>query len=808
MLIRKLRRDPVLIAAATATLAICIGANTTMFSLVNSILLKPLPYPGGDRLCWVTERMGRNNEMDVAVAPDYYSLREQGRVFEDVSAFDTLTLNWTGVERPEQLDAAQVTPSFFRVMGSQPLMGRYLAPGEEGSKAPTIAVVSYAFWRNRLGSDPGAVGKAIQLDRLPHTIVGVMPQGFDYPQGTQVWRPLPIDEASQRPRSARRPMRIVNILARLKPGVGEQQLATEMSRLTFAIRGEYPPEYESAGFLKNMAITAMPLQGRMTGDLKPALLVLTAAVGLVLLIACVNLANLLLARASARQRELAVRLALGADRWRIIRQMLAESVLLALPGGLAGMAIAGLAVWALNAAKPLVLVRYPAISVDVPTLLFTFGLTLGTGLVFGIAPALAAGRIDIQNSLKAAGQTQSLGPRIAGLRRILVVAELSVSLVLLVGAGLLSRSFLKLAGARLGFPADHLLTLRVNLTSSRYATAESQVQFFEDVLQRVRGLPMVRDAAVSTDVPLSGERQWNSTSFQVAGRPPLPASQRPSAAVTMVSRDFFRTMGIPLTAGRLFGPGDSPSSPDNIVVNEAFARKIFPGEDPLGRRIVTGANDSQQFTIIGVAGSIRGNALGAEPAPLIYHCTCQGGNRFLSLMRLMVRTNQDPSAAIRAVEGQVYAVDRDQPVFDVKTMEQRLEDSLAPQRFQLVLIGTFAVLAILLAAAGVYGVMSYLVARRTREIGIRVALGARPEDIMRLVFSETAGLVLVAVAIGLGGAWVLTRYVKAMLYGVTALDGPTFAITPLVLAVTVLVASLGPARRAARVDPITALREE
>jgi len=279
MLIRKLRRDPVLIAAATATLAICIGANTTMFSLVNSILLKPLPYPGGDRLCWVTERMGRNNEMDVAVAPDYYSLREQGRVFEDVSAFDTLTLNWTGVERPEQLDAAQVTPSFFRVMGSQPLMGRYLAPGEEGSKAPPIAVVSYAFWRNRLGSDPGAVGKAIQLDRLPHTIVGVMPQGFDYPQGTQVWRPLPIDEASQRPRSARRPMRIVNILARLKPGVGEQQLATEMSRLTFAIRGEYPPEYESAGFLKNMAITAMPLQGRMTGDLKPALLVLTAAVG-------------------------------------------------------------------------------------------------------------------------------------------------------------------------------------------------------------------------------------------------------------------------------------------------------------------------------------------------------------------------------------------------------------------------------------------------------------------------------------------------------------------------------------------------
>jgi len=358
--VRGLRRDPMLALTAALTLAICIGANTTVFSIVNSILLRPLPYPGSERIYWVNERIGKQ-QMEVGAGPDYYSLREQNRAFEEIAAFDSTTLNWTGVEKPEQLDAAQVTPSFFRVMGTPPMMGRFLAPDEQGERAPAVVVVSYAFWRSRMGGDPHAVGKTITLDRLPNTIIGIMPQGFDYPRETQIFRPLPMDEATQRPRSATRPMRLVSMLAKLKIGVRELELTTEMARLTHNIRREYPKEIETSGFLNGMAILAQPLQKRLTGDLRPALLVLSGAVGLVLLIACVNVANLLLARASARQRELAVRLALGSHRRRIIQQMLTESMMLALPGGLIGAGVAYLAVRGLNAWQPLVLQDYPAI---------------------------------------------------------------------------------------------------------------------------------------------------------------------------------------------------------------------------------------------------------------------------------------------------------------------------------------------------------------------------------------------------------------------------------------------------------------
>jgi len=805
--LRGLRRDPVLAIAATATLALCIGANTVVFSLVNSILLRPLPYPGADRIHWLSEHIGREN-MEITPGADYYSTAEQAQLFEAVAAYDPLTLNWNGIEKPEQLDAAQVTASFFRVMGVQPMMGRYLAAREEGLKAPAVVVVSYALWRNRLGSNPHVLGSAITLDRVPYTIIGVMPQGYDFPRGTQIWRPLPMDESSERPRSAMRPMRIVRMVARVKPGVGEGELDSEMARLTQTIRAEYPKDFEAAGNLRGMSIVAVPLQKRLTGDLRPALLILTGAVALVLLIACVNLANLLLARASARHRELAVRLALGSDRSRVIRQLLTESLLLALPGGLVGAGLGAFAVWLLNLAKPAILVRYPAVSVDLRTLLFTFGLTLATGLVFGLAPALSAARIDIHEALKSGGHGQSGGPRAARLRQGLVVAELGVSLVLLIGAGLLARSFLKLAHTDLGFDPARLLTLRVNLVGPRYAKAEGQMQFYDDVLERVRQDPRVIAAAVSTDLPLSGEQPFSTGRFQVEGRAPLPLAQMPQANTTLVSRDFFRTFGIPVESGRTFNSSDNSQSADAVVVNRAFARKVFPGEDPLGRKLLFGRGGSEARVIVGVVGSIRGSALGAEPAPLVYRCECQGGNRFATRMALVVRTSGDPRAVVRDVEAQVYAEDRNQPVFDVKTMEERLEDATASQRFQLMLIGTFAGLALVLAAAGVYGVMSYLVTRRTRELGIRIALGARPEDVVRHVLGENLVLVLVAVAAGLGGAWALTRYLKTMLYGVTTLDAPTLAVAPAILAATVALASLGPARRAARVDPMTALREE
>jgi putative ABC transport system permease protein len=818
--IRDLRRQPALILAASGTLALAIGSNTTVFSLVNTVLLRPLPYPGSERIYWIGERFGRM-AMVVAVGADYYSIREENRVFEDVAAYDSINVNWTGGDAPEQLLAAQVTPSFFRVMDTRPMLGRYLISGEEGSKTPLAAVLSYPFWRSRLGSDAHILGKTITIDGLPVNVIGVMPQGFDYPHGTQLWRPLDMDESAQRPRLTTRPMRLVEIVARLKPGISQTGLDTEMARLAHNLRGEYPPDFKTSGFLQGFTVAAANLQRRITGDLRPALLVLTGAVALVLLIACVNLANLLLARAGGRRRELAVRLALGAGRVGIIRQMLRESVLLALPGGAAGIGIAASAVAALNRYKPLILDRYPAISLDLATLAFTFGLTLLTALIFGIAPAVSASGVSILEALKSAGHTQSGGPGAARLRRILVVGELGLSLVLLVGAGLLARSFLKLAHVPLGFPADHLVALRVNLTDRRYASAAAQMSFYNEVLERIRRLPMVRAAAISTDIPLSGAHPYSGTTFQVEGRPPLSMAQRPQADGAMVSPDFFAVMGIPLLAGRIFDEHDAyrqtsqamidrgydpHGSAAAVMVNEAFARKIFPGENPLGRTILSGAND--RSIIVGVVGSIRGNSLGAEPAPLIYSCACGAGNRFLSRMAILVRTAGDPHSAIRPVEQQVYAVDRQQPVSDALSMEERLAASLAPHRFQLLLVGAFAFIATFLAAAGVYGVMSYLVTRRAREIGIRMALGARPEDVLRLMMRETASLSALAIAVGLTGAWALTRYAKSMLYGVTTLDAPSFTLAPLVLLLSALAATIGPACRASRADPIAALREE
>ena len=803
--LRVVRRDPILWFTATLTLALCIGANTTVFSLVNSILLRPLPFPGSDRIYWVSERTDKS-QAEVGLGADYYSLREARRVFAEVGAFDTLTVNWSGREKPEQLDAAQVTSSFFSVLGASPMMGRYLAADEEGRKAPAVVVVSYPFWRARLGADPHAVGQTVTLDGLAHTIIGVMPQGFDYPKGTRIWRPLPMDESGQRPRSVMRPMRMVNMVARRRAPLTDEQLQAQLPSLTAGIRAEYPADFEKAGFLDGMRIMATPLQRRITGDLRPALMLLSGAVLLVLLIACANLANLLLARAAAREREMAVRMALGSGKARVVWQMLRESLLLAVPGGLAGIALAAFAIDLLNGWKPLVLDRYPPIVMDLRTLAFTVALTLLTGLVFGIAPALGVSGVKIQEALKSAGSAHGGSPGSARLRRSLVVVELGVSLVLLIAAGLLARSFLNLARTELGFPADRLLTLRINLTGPEYIPAKSQERYYAQALERVRQLPMVRSAAVSTDLPVTGDRAYLGMSFQVAGRVPLPMAQRPQASVTTASLDFFRTMGIPLRSGRMIQVAEQ--EPDNVVVNDAFARQIFPGEDPLGQRIVFGRNDANHWTIVGVVGSVRGSDLGAEPQPRMYRTIGQNEDRYLSLMRLSVRTTGDPLAVLRAVEGQLYAVDRTQPVFDVKTMEQRVADILAPQRFQLLLIGTFAAMAVILAALGVYGVMAYLVTRRTREIGIRMAIGARPEQVRGQILRESLALAVTAVVAGVAGAWGLTRYLSSMLYGVTALDAVTFSAAALVLVAVAMAASLMPARKASRVDPVVALREE
>jgi putative ABC transport system permease protein len=805
--VRSLRRDPFLAFAATLTLAASIGANTTVFSVANAILIRPLPYPNSERIDWIDENSG-------GVVPDYFYLREQNHICEDVAAFRPAAVNWTGVEKPEQLDAATVSASFFRVMGTQPMMGRYLAPEEEGPQAASVAVLSYAFWRNRLGGDPNILGKTIALDRLPRTVVGVMPQGFDFPRGAQMWLPyLTLDRALGFPLSSTRGFFVVSILARRKPDVTPQQTATEMDRLAFEIRALYPKEFRKTGFRTDLSIAAAPLQAHLAGDVRPALLILTGTVALVLLITCANLANLLLARAGRRRRELAVRMALGSGRGRIVRQMLTESLVLAVPGGLAGIGLAWLAVSLLNAIKPAILVEYPPISMDWRVLAFTIALTLATSLLFGAVPALSAAGIHIQEALKSMGLTHT-GTRGANrLRKALVVAEIGVSLVLMIGAGLLARSLLHLAHNELGFRSDHLLTFRVNPNGP---FDHNYGPFYKDVLDRLKDLPVARSVTLTADIPLRDEDYYQGGRVRVLGWPLAPFVDLP-INYTLVSPEFFRTLEIPVRKGRAFDTHDAVPRPvranygfipaEPVVVNEAFVRRILRGVDPLERRIAFGPDDfNVTWTIVGVVGDIRSGALGADPPSMVYRCTCSGSPVFRA--GFMIRTVGDPKAAIRAVEQQVRAVDRDQPISDVKSMDERRDEALAPERFQVILIGSFALIAILLAAAGVYGTMSYLVTRRTREIGIRMAMGARPADVARMVLGETTVLVLLALAGGLGGAWAVTRYIRSMLYGLSELDPTTFALTSVLLAAIALIASLEPARRAVLVDPMTALREE
>lgn len=799
---RGLSRDRFLACAATATLALSIGATTTVFSIADSILIRPLPYPDAGRIDWISETSGPAHE-EIAAAPDYYRLREQNRIFEEVGNYWPLIFNWTGVEHPEQLHGAAAPHSFFRVMRTPPLMGRYVSPADEGPGKPPVAVLSYEFWRNRLGSDPRIIGKTVALERLPHTIVGVMPQGFDFPHGVQIWVASDADEAADREISLTRPIRILLIVARRRPEVTPQQAEAEMLRLSASIRADYQI-FKARQFRTDLSITAVPLQQHLTGVLRPALLVLTGAVGLVLLIGCFNVANLLLARAAARQRALAVRLALGSGRGRIARQMLTESLALALPGSLFGVALASIAVRVLDSAKPAVLVRYPPISMDSRVLAFTFALALITSLLFGSAPAWFASGIHIQQVLKAAGLTHTTGHGAARLRKLLLVAELAVSLILLVGAGLLARSFLHLAHTDLGFQTDHLLTFQVRPIGP---FDRNYTPFFTQVLDRVKSIPGAQSAALLGDIPLSDENLSSSGRVRIEGRPPVPPAALPVADITQVSPEFFHTLEIPLHSGRLFDSRDETSSPIRVVVNEAFVHRVFRGEDPLGRRMAFGLGPNPvMWTIIGVVADIRGGALGADPPSMVYRCICNGARLFRA--GFAIRTAGDPKAAVRDVEAAVRSVDRDQPIFDVEAMDERRDAALAPQRFQLILIGTFAAIAILLAVAGIYGVMSYLVSRRTREIGIRVALGARRSSVVRLVLRETAALSSCAIAAGLAGAWALTRYIKSMLYGITELDSATFALTSVLLIVVVLVASLGPARRAAQVDPMLTLKDE
>lgn len=795
---RQLAKTPGWTAVAALTVALGIGATAAIFSTVNAVLLRPLPFPQPRQLYGVTET---TNFGETTLAPDYFTMRENLRgastqSIAEMAAYDTdgAGVNWAGADHPERLTSGRVSASFFPTLQVQPLYGRTFLPEEDRPGAEHVVILSYRLWQNKFGGDPAIVGRTIRLDREPAQVTGIMPRWLDFPKGSELWQPLALNEAEQR---QRRTMHGVEIVARANPKVTAAELGTEIERLSRIVKNEYPHQYAGTGFLEGLHIDALPFQERLTGSVRPALLVFTGAVALMLLIVCFNVANLMLARATARRREIAVRVALGAPRRRIVSQLLTESLLISLLGGGFGLVLAVLGVRALNASHEAAL---PEVSIDSATATFTFLMTVLTGLVFGIAPALGSRGFGVSEALQSESRNASGRVTLRRVRQTLVVAQLGLSLTLLIAAGLLAKSFLELRITNPGFRTGNVLTARMTLTEPGYATAERQREFMASVLERVRQLPGVDSAAVVGGMPIGNAGNYET--FIIKGQPPVPRGQKPRMGMIKVSPDYFRVLGVPLLQGRLLTARDERSEPRVVVANEAFVRQFFPDQNPLGQRISGSPSEEPVWEeIVGVVGNIHQGGLDRDVAPTIYRCSLQGD-------ALLIHSASDPTPLIPAVEKLVASIDRDQPIYDVRTMQRRLDDSLGSRRFNAVLIGCFAFIAAILASIGVYGVMSYLVTLRTYEIGIRLALGAQPAQVLHLILREGLALGALGSVLGIAGAAGLSRFLATLLYGVGTHDAATYSIFTVMLFAVVLAAATIPGRRAARVDPVTALRHD
>jgi putative ABC transport system permease protein len=657
--------------------------------------------------------------------------------------------------------------------------------------------LSYALWQRRFGGDREIVGKPLNLHGEPHTVIGVMPQRFQFPSNdVDIWTPIAFtsEEAANRDRH------YLQVVARLKPGTSLEQAQTEMNTIAARLQQQYPQSNTDIG----AAVTS--LHEHTVGDIKPALLILLGAVGLVLLIACANVANLLLARAAVRQKEIAVRVALGARRWRLIRQFLTESVLLATLGGVVGLGIAYGGLVLLRAFVPENIAQAKQVSIDLKVLGFTFLVSTLTGLIFGLAPALQAARFNQTETLKEGGRDSATGSSGKRIRGLLVMAEVAISLVLLIGAGLLINSFLRLRNVDPGFRADNLLTMKLVLPQPKYEDFERRVAFYTDLVQRVSALPGVKSAAVTSNLPLY--RQGNSISVRIEGRPEPPPGQELIVVTRMISSGYFDTMSIPLLSGRGITDQDVAGTPRVVVISETMARRYWPGEDPIGKRIGVGtiARPEDWTQVVGIVKDVRQFELTAEPRPQMYLPYKQRG--FFVPEDLVVKTDVDPASMASTVRSAAWEIDKDQPVSNIRTMEEILLDSIARQRFSMLLLAIFAAVALTLAAVGIYGVMSYSVAQRTHEIGIRMALGAQTGAVLKLAVGYGLKLVIAGVVIGLIAAFALTRVMSTLLYGVTATDPTTFTLISLLLVFVAALASYIPARRATKVDPIIALRYE
>jgi putative ABC transport system permease protein len=798
--LRGLLRKPLFTVLIILTLALGVGANAAIFSVVNGVLLRPLPYPQPDRLMMVWVYNPRQGfDKDVATYPTFSDWRTQSHSFENLAAYFGASVSLTGVGDPAQLRGARVTASFFPTLNVQPALGRWFTEQDAAAGHERVVVLEHGLWKQRFGSDRTIVGRTIQLSGRPYEVVGVMPEGFQYPDDATLWVPLAPAEPYKQLMESRGSFWL-SVIGRLRPGTTQASAQTEMDTIARRLEQQYPDTNGGQG------VRLTSLHEEIVGDVRHALLVLLGAVGCVLLIACANVANLLLTRATGRQREIAIRAALGAQRFRIVRQLLTESLVLALIGGAAGLLLATWGVAALQEAAPTNIPRLTSITIDLPVLLFTLIVALTTGLIFGIAPSWQSASANQSDALKEGGRGGGEGVRGRRVRNLLAVVEVAVALVLLVGAGLLARSFAAIARTDLGFNPRSVLVLQIDLPGQKYTEDQRIVQFYQQLTERLAAIPGVRSVGLGSSVLLG--RLPNSSTLMVEGRPvPRDAVNVPVPYDT-VTNGFFSTLGIPLTRGRLFGPEDTPTAPSHVIVNEAFVRRFFPTEEPLGKRVTfNGPQDKniQWSTIVGVvADTRRGGVERPAWAELYFPLTQSADPRLMAL----VRTAGDSIAVARAAQEQVWAIDPGQPVASIRTLEEIVARVQANRRFTMLLLGVFAFVALVLATVGIYGVIAYSTAQRTQEIGIRVALGAARSDVLRMVLSDGLRIGVIGSVIGIVAAAAMSRLLSGLLFGVSPHDPLTFVVLPAALLLVAALASLIPARRALAIEPIRALRAE
>jgi putative ABC transport system permease protein len=795
--IRNLIKRPGFTLIAVLTLSIGIGANSAMFSAIHALLMKPLTFPEVDRVVAIWDRSPLSGRLhDEVTMPNYLDWRDQSQSYENLALYGWWNANLSGIDQPERLQGFLVTANFIDVTGVKPIMGRNFAAEENQPGGDAVSIISYSLWQRRFGGDPNIINKTITVNNIQRTVIGVMPEHFNFPKGGELYAPIKVTPELL----ANRSYHSYYVIGRLKPGVSIASAQAELDSITARLEKQYPESNTGLG------ATVYSLVADVVRAYDTPIWVTMGFVGFVLLIACANIANLMLARASGRHKEIALRAALGASRWRIVKQLLTESLIVALLGGAVGVLVGFWGIDALRRANPGDAARFAAgwyqLGINLPVLLFTAGISVFSGLVFGLAPALQVSKPNLNDALKEGGGQTSVSSQ--RLRSSLVVFEVALSLVLLVGAGLSIRSFLALVKTDPGFNPDSVLTMKLMLPGAKYREEAQRAGFYHDLVQRAKSTPGVQSAALVNYLPLGGAN--SSDMYLAEGEPQPPPGRENDGRYRVATPDYFQTMAIPIVKGRGFTEQDKEGAPPVVIVNEALARKHWPGQDPIGKRIrFYGPLDRAPWMqIVGVVQDVT-HELNMPVTPEYYLPFAQDS---WSSMTLVARTNVDPTSLAGALRQQVWAIDKDQPVYDVQSMNEVWSMAASMYSFSSVTLGFFAVIALLLASLGIYGVMAFAVAQRTQEIGIRMALGATTSEVMKLVVKHGMKLALLGIGIGLAGAWALTRFMKTLLVDVQPTDLLTFAVVSGCLLIAALLACYVPARRATKVDPLVALRYE